>query len=334
VVSDVLASGQARQLGRLERHDTLEARNRRFEEGDTVTMRVRRSGTAGLAEFRIPYRKRMRVLDALNWVAENRAPDLAYRWFCGSKMCGTCGVRMNGREVLACWEAVEPDMTIEPLRNLPVVRDLVVERGPFERKVAQLQPWLERAQAYRGFPEPLSHKEMKNASKALDCIGCMCCYSACPVIGLGSLTDFAGPAPLVQLSQTALDPRNDASKAARSLALAGIFNCVSCYKCEEVCPASIPIVSEVIEPLKAKAAVLVPEMARHSSALRAIVAVRGYVDPTALVLSVRGLKLLLDLRRALRMLVRGKIDPIKTFLKRKTPASAAAARYLKRGHRS
>ncbi len=167
-------------------------------------------------------------------------------------MCGTCAVRMNGREVLACWEAVEPEMTIEPLRNLPVVRDLVVDRAPFERKVAELEPWLERPAPYAGFPEPLSHKEMKNASKALDCIGCMCCYSACPVIGLGDLTDFAGPAPLVQLGQTALDPRNDPAKVARSLARTGIFNCVSCYKCEEVCPASIPIVSRVIEPLKAQ----------------------------------------------------------------------------------
>ena len=110
---------------------------------------------------------------------------------------------------LACWEAVEPEMTIEPLRNLPVVRDLVVDRAPFERKVAELEPWIERTAPYSGFPEPLSHKDMKNASKALDCIGCMCCYSACPVIGLGDLTDFAGPAPLVQLGQTALDPRND-----------------------------------------------------------------------------------------------------------------------------
>ena len=211
----------------------------------------------------------MRVLDALNWIAENEAPDLAYRWFCGSKMCGTCAVRMNGREVLACWEAVEPEMTIEPLRNLPVIRDLVVDRAPYERKVASLEPWLERTQPYAGFPEPLSHKDMKNASKALDCISCMACYSACPVIGLGDLTDFAGPAPLVQLGQTALDPRNDPAKVARALAQTGIFNCVSCYKCEEVCPASIPIVSRVIEPLKARAAALVPGMARHPHVLRA-----------------------------------------------------------------
>ena len=230
-------------------------------------------------------------------------------------MCGTCAVRMNGREVLACWEAVEPDMTIEPLRNLPVVprpggRSYAVRpQGRSARAVARAQ------RAYAGFPEPLNHKEMKNASKALDCIGCMCCYSACPVIGLGDLTDFAGPAPLVQLGQTALDPRNDPAQG-RSLARAtGIFNCVSCYKCEEVCPAAIPIVTQVIEPLKAKAAALVPGMAKHSNALRAVVAARGYVDPGALVLRVRGLGALRNLPRVLRLLVRGKINPIKTFLK-------------------
>src|SRR5205807_3870419 len=192
-----------------------------------------------------------------------------------------------------------------------------VDRAPFERKVAELEPWLERDVPYAGFPEPLSHKEMKNASKALDCIGCMCCYSACPVIGLGSLTDFAGPAPLVQLGQTALDPRNDPDKVARSLARTGIFHCVSCYKCEEVCPAGIPIVSQVIEPLKARAAALVPAMAKHSLALRAVVAERGRVDPSALVLRVQGLRALANVARVLRLLARRKIDPIKTFLGRK-----------------
>ena len=334
-MSETPANGEARQLGQRERNDTLALRNSQFDLGEMLTVRVRRSdGGGSLAEFRVPYRKWMRVLDALNWIAENAATDLAYRWFCGSKMCGTCAVRMNGREVLACWEAVEPVMTIEPLRNLPVIRDLVVDRTPFDRKVAELEPWLERPRLYSGFPEPLSHKEMKNASKALDCIGCLCCYSACPVIGLGDLTDFAGPAPLVQLGQTALDPRNDPGKVARSLSLTGIFNCVSCYKCEEVCPAAIPIVTQVIEPLKAKAAVLAPEMAKHPNALRAIVAARGYVDPSALMLRMRGFKVLRDFPRAFRLLLRGKINPIRTFFKRTTPVSAAAARLLGRGGRT
>ncbi len=243
-------------------------------------------------------------------------------------MCGTCAVRMNGREVLACWEAVEPAMTIEPLRNLPVLRDLVVDRTPFERKVASFEPWIERTAAYPGFPEPLSHTQMKNGSKALDCIGCMCCYSACPVIGLGDLTDFAGPAPLVQLGQTALDPRNDPRKVARALSESGIFHCVSCYKCEEVCPASIPIVSRVIEPLKARAAALVPEMARHSQVLRRIVAARGRVDPGALVLGVQGLTALRNFARIWRMLFRGKINPLRTLLSLRTAAASAGRRLL------
>jgi succinate dehydrogenase/fumarate reductase iron-sulfur protein len=327
------AAGSARRLGQIERHDTLAARNARLAGGAELTVRVRRfeQGRAGeLEQFRVPYQKWMRVLDALNWITENEAPDLAYRWFCGTKMCGTCAVRMNGREVLACWEAVEPDMTIEPLRNLPVLRDLVVDRGPFERKVASLEPWIERTVPYPGFPEPLSHRVMKNASKALDCIGCMACYSACPVIGLGDLTDFAGPAPLVQLGQTALDPRNNPGKVARALAATGIFHCISCYKCEEVCPAGIPIVSRVIEPLKARAAALVPAMARHPHTLRRIVWERGRVDPGALVLGVQGLAALRNLTRIWRLLVRGKINPLRTLLRRRTAAASAARRLLDR----
>lgn len=321
----------ASRMGQEERCDTLSARNHRLVEDQLVDVRILRSeagADATYSDFQVPYQKSMRVLDALNWIAENKAPDLAYRWLCGSKMCGTCAVRMNGREVLACWEAVEPRMVIEPLRNLPVVRDLVVDRGPFDRKISSFEPWIERPSPYAGFPEPLTHKDMKSASKALDCIGCMACYSACPVIGLGDLTDFAGPGPLVQLGQTALDPRNDPTKAARSIAKSGIFNCVSCYKCEEVCPASIPIVSQVIEPLKAKAAAALPEMAHHSRALRDIVAARGRLDPGALVLRVRGLRVLLTLPRLVRMLIRGKINPIRTISRVSTAASKAASRLL------
>ena len=325
----------ARRLGQTEKSDTLAARNLRLAIGENITVRIRRSDGSGspaaYQDFQVPYQKWMRVLDVLNWVAENKATDLAYRWFCGSKMCGTCAVRMNGREVLACWEAAEPIMTIEPLRNLPVIRDLIVDRTPYENKVATLEPWLERREPYPQFPEPLNHKQMKDASKALDCISCMCCYSACPVIGLGDLTDFAGPAPLVQLGQTALDPRNDPDKVRRSLALTGIFNCVSCYKCEEVCPASIPIVSRIIEPLKAKAAQLIPGMAKHSFALRDIVAARGRVDPGALVLRVQGLRALANMSRMIRLLLRGKINPWKTLFKIKTAAAEAAGRILGAG---
>jgi succinate dehydrogenase and fumarate reductase iron-sulfur protein len=335
VAANKKSYGEARRLGQAEHHDGLGARNALLRDGDTLTVTIKRSGSAeggsGHAEqHKVPYQKRMRVLDVLNHISEHSAPDLAYRWFCGSKMCGGCAVRMNGREVLACWEAALPDMVIEPLRNLPVIRDLVVDRTPYEKRVADFEPWLERHSPYESFPEPLSHVEMKNASKALDCISCMACYSACPVVGLGDLTNFAGPAPLVQLGQTALDPRNDPDKVRRSLERSGIFNCVSCYKCEEVCPAGIPIVSRVIEPLKAKAAELSPTMARHSRVFRDIVMARGRIDPGELILRVQGWRVLMRIPRLLRMLVRGKIKPVRTLLGLRTAAAGAAKRILNR----
>ena len=73
--------------------------------------------------FEVPYQKWMRVLDVLIYISDEGLDlDLSYRWYCGSKMCGSCAMRVNGREILACWAAAEPDMTIEPLRNLPVAR--------------------------------------------------------------------------------------------------------------------------------------------------------------------------------------------------------------------
>lgn len=335
VTQQTFARGTARAIGK-ERGDTLAARNRALQDGDAVSVTIRRSDDESgdtLQTFDVPYTRAMRVLDALNYVSQHLAPDLAYRWLCGSKMCGTCAVRMNGREVLACWEAVEPSMTIEPLRNLPVVRDLVVDRAPYEQRVANFKPWLERESDYSGFPEPLTHTEVKDASRALDCISCMSCFSACPVVGLGDVTNFAGPAPLVQLAQTALDARNSPEKVASALSVSGIFNCVSCYKCEEVCPAKIPIVTSVIEPLKAKAAVLTPLLAHHSLTFRSIISARGRIDPTELVLRVRGLKLLLGLGRAFRMFVRRKINPFKTLFGRWSGASSVAARLLRKGDR-
>jgi hypothetical protein len=97
-----------------------------------------------------------------------------------------------------------------------------------------------------------------------------------------------------------------------------------------VCPAHIPIVSEVIEPLKAKAAQLVPEMAKHAFALRDVVAERGRVDPGALMLRVRGLRALANFPRLVRLFLRGKIKPLRTVLRLRTPA-ARAAQVLLRG---
>ncbi len=293
-----------------------------LREGDTVTAHVRRF-TLGeeprFETFRVPYQKWMRILDVLIYISEELESDLSYRWYCGSKMCGTCAMRVNGRETLACWAAAEREMTIEPLRNLPVVRDLTVDRRPYEQRFLELAPWIERAGPYAGFPEPLTHREMKFASKALDCISCAACYSACPVVGLGDLTRFSGPAPLVQIGQAALDPRDSRSRSRELIERASIFSCVSCYRCEEVCPASIPIVSRVIEPLKALAYRTAREKPRHPRGFLDDIRRRGRIDPSELVLRVQGLRALLGLRRVFSLLFKRKVNPWATVFGRPIP---------------
>lgn len=301
------------------------------KEGDVITARVYRSGDQPRYDtFKVPYQKWMRVLDVLIYISEELESDLTYRWYCGSKMCGTCAMRVNGREILACWQAAEPEMTIEPLRNLPVMRDLAVDRAPYEKLLVSLEPWIHRGTPYPGLPEPLTHKEMKLASKALDCISCTACYSACPVVGLGDVTNFAGPAPLVQLAQAALDPRDTRPRAHDLIERASIFSCVSCYKCEEVCPASIPIVSGVIEPLKALAYRQSGRKPRHAQAMLDVVRRRGRVDPSELMLRVRGLAAVLNLRRVFQLLARRKINPIATFFGRPIPGIDRVRRLFQR----
>src|SRR5574340_475735 len=209
----------ARRIGQIENRDTLETKLNSLKQGDNISVRVRRfdpssNNEARFESFKVPYEKWMRVLDLLIYISDELESDLGYRWYCGSKMCGTCAMRVNGREVLACWAAAEPEMTIEPLRNFSVTRDLIVDRHPYEQRIVALKPWIERGPSYPGFPETLTHQQMKLASKALDCISCAACYSACPVVGLGDITKFAGPAPLVQIAQRALDPRDAIDRTA------------------------------------------------------------------------------------------------------------------------
>ena len=71
----------------------------------------------------VPFEKDMRVLDVLDYAVDNLGLGVGYRWFCGVKRCGMCGVTVNGKAALACWEAAKEEMVIEPLANFPVIRD-------------------------------------------------------------------------------------------------------------------------------------------------------------------------------------------------------------------
>ena len=260
----------------------------------------------------MPAMPRMRVLDVLDYAVEECGLSVGFRYFCGVKRCGLCGVNVNGKPVLACWEEATPSMVIEPLGNMPVIRDLTVDRSAFERATVELEPCLVRKTPYSSFPEAITHGDVAQSFALMNCIECYVCSSACPAVtGPGPRDreghrDFVGPGTLVQIAKVALHPKDELDRSAL-LESASIDNCMSCYRCEQVCPVGIPIVTGAILPLRGLAAKGPQRLARFP--LDFADNVRAHVDihSGSLFIKTRGLLgTLASLPMLIRMLLRGK----------------------------
>jgi len=195
-------------------------------------------------EYDVPYRPGMTVLDGLLYILEELDGSLAFRYSCRSKICGSCAMTINGRERLACETQVKELgrlIRVEPLPNLPVIRDLVVDIDPFLRKMEAVMPYLvpreEGASEIRVSPE-----EFRRYRSPSDCIWCAACYAACPAAF--SNPYFLGPAALTQLYRFYVDSREDESVKPIRLVIAdddsaGVWRCHQAYACAEVCPKHI-----------------------------------------------------------------------------------------------
>lgn len=186
---------------------------------------------------------RSTVLDALIWARRHTDPTLAFRSACRVGMCGTCGVRVDGRETLACRTYLHPvaisgpgapEIRIEPLRNLPVVQDLVTDRAPLHAALDRL-PGVSRGdgQALDG----ASASDPDGAAR--DCILCGLCLSACSVAALNP--GFLGPAALVRAS-IALDARSGPEAGEMLDAVGGADGALGChtlFECTAVCPRGV-----------------------------------------------------------------------------------------------
>src|SRR6266545_2077222 len=165
--------------------------------------------------YEVPFRKDWVILDALNYIKDNLDGTLSYRWSCRMGVCGSCGMMVNGEPKLTCAtflaEYAPGPVKVEPLRNFPVVRDLIVEIGDFMRKLVTVKPWIVRKEE-----KPLSEGEHRQTPLQMDeyhqysmCINCMLCYAACPVYGLDE--KFLGPAAIALAQRYNLDSRDQGS---------------------------------------------------------------------------------------------------------------------------
>ncbi len=232
---------------------------------DTITLSVRRGSpeqntTAYWQEFDVPIvEETMSVLDALIWVQRNVDPSLAFRRACRVGMCGTCGTVINGREGLACGTLLSSaagngsgTVRVQPLRHLPVIRDLVTDPGLFFDHLRGVDPSLTPGP---GLQEPVvlspDSKERQTINPHRECIYCGLCYSACSVAGLDS--GFLGPAALNRAFALVSDSRDASGKQRLQIVASeqGLWRCHTIFECTAVCPKGIPI-TRAIQGLKRK----------------------------------------------------------------------------------
>lgn len=173
------------------------------------------------------------LLTILNHIKTKIDPTLTYSHGCRSGVCGSCAVRVNGREQLMCEYKPSDGDTVEPIRNARVIRDLVVDSSMIEQCNRSGEAWSEGNRA-----KSVSAEEMERIETQSDCILCVSCYSACPVFAVNP--DFIGPFALTRVWRYVNDPReqNCDSKIA-AVQTNGIWDCTLCGECVPVCPQGI-----------------------------------------------------------------------------------------------
>ncbi len=182
------------------------------------------------------------VLDGVEriWAFHDRS--LVFRHACHHSTCGACGMRVNGVEKLTCITPIRSvthnggTLRVEPLRNFPVVSDLVVDMSDLYLRLdeAHFSQVASLAEARRGYEKETTKCDENN--RLVDCIECGCCISACPV----ALTTpaYVGPAVLAAIQESFVQTKDPALLDLADQA-GGAWRCHSAYECTAVCPSNV-----------------------------------------------------------------------------------------------
>ena len=213
----------------------------------TLEVRVWRGTSEGTFQaFEVPRHASQTVLDVVTHIQRSIDPTLAYRYACRVGMCGSCAMTVNGVARWTCRTHVDKvakdgSLEIAPLRNLPVIRDLVTDMREFFDKWARAKGSFQGTRTrHEDFPRvsPASENR-KQVDAAIECIGCGVCYSSCDVVAWNP--DYLGPAALNRAWTLVKDER-DAGTPDRLRAVAGDAGCHACHthmSCTEHCPKRI-----------------------------------------------------------------------------------------------
>lgn len=236
-----------------------------------VTLRVRRFnpeaelGTPGnpngtpepyWQEFSLTAHETERVLDALHKIKWEEDGSLTFRRSCAHGICGSDAMRINGRNRLAC-KALLKDLnprkpiTVEPIKGLPVIKDLVVDMEPFFASYREVMPFL-----VTSGHEPTRERLQSPADQARNndttkCILCAACTSSCPVFWTDG--QYFGPAAIVNAHRFIFDSRDEGGEKRLEILndKEGVWRCRTTFNCTEACPRGIEVTKAIQEVKKA-----------------------------------------------------------------------------------
>jgi succinate dehydrogenase / fumarate reductase iron-sulfur subunit len=194
---------------------------------------------SGFDEFDVPVGPRTSVLDALRWIEVHADPSLMIRHSCFHASCGTCGVRINGREALACVTFVRDlgtTITVEPEANVPILADLVLDMREFYGRFPDRHPVV-RSSEFLG--DATAPDGLDGYERFEDCIECGLCLSACPIAA--TTDEYVGPAALSAAERLVEEPRGSDTPAILRWAddANAVWRCHATFECNEACPSGV-----------------------------------------------------------------------------------------------
>nr|WP_225895412.1 succinate dehydrogenase/fumarate reductase iron-sulfur subunit [Dendronalium phyllosphericum] len=276
------------------------------------------------------------ILDCLNRIKWEQDGTLAFRKNCRNTICGSCAMRINGRSALACKENVGselarlqqipalenktnsiPEITIAPLGNMPVIKDLVVNMSSFWNNLEAVAPYV--STSARQVPEReflQTPQERSRLDQTGNCIMCGACYSECNAREVDP--NFVGPHALAKAYRMVADSRDSETEnrlANYNEGTKGVWGCTRCLYCDSVCPmdvAPLEQITKIKQEILSHKQVSDTRSIRHRKVLIDLVKEGGWIDERQFGLQVVGnyfkdLRGLLSLAPlGLRMIVRGK----------------------------
>ncbi|PZR55097.1 succinate dehydrogenase iron-sulfur subunit [Xylanimonas oleitrophica] len=207
-------------------------------------------------EFTVQAHGTDRVLDALHKIKWEQDGSLTFRRSCAHGICGSDAMRINGRNRLACktlLKDVNPDkpITVEPIKGLPVVKDLVVDMEPFFASYREIMPFLITSGNEPSRERIQSQADRDRFDDTTKCILCAACTSSCPVFWTDG--QYFGPAAIVNAHRFIFDSRDEGAQQRLEILndKEGVWRCRTTFNCTEACPRGIQVTKAIQEVKRA-----------------------------------------------------------------------------------